>query len=93
MLEHNNLATTEVYLSIVNQSLHDAVRLLDERQEKPQETDHKIKGVAQQRPEENRGVPEGKEQVKKGRALEFLSRLTEQVRKDHPDFKPTIEIV
>ena len=35
LLGHENLATTEVYLSIVNQSLHDAVRLLDDREEKP----------------------------------------------------------
>ncbi|MBA7638415.1 Tyrosine recombinase XerC [subsurface metagenome] len=30
LLGHENLATTEVYLSIVNQSLHDAVNLLDQ---------------------------------------------------------------
>ena len=30
LLGHENLATTEVYLSIVNQSLHDAVDLLDQ---------------------------------------------------------------
>lgn len=29
----------------------------------------------------------------KGRALEFLGRLTNEVRKGHPDFHPTIEIV
>ena len=30
LLGHENLSTTEVYLSIVNQSLHDAVNLLDQ---------------------------------------------------------------
>lgn len=31
LLGHENLATTEVYLSMVNQALHDAVKLLDGR--------------------------------------------------------------
>jgi integrase/recombinase XerD len=33
LLGHENLATTEVYLSIVNQSLHDAVNLLEKEKE------------------------------------------------------------
>jgi site-specific recombinase XerD len=48
LLGHENLATTEVYLSIVNQSLKDAVRLLDDREEEPQQDKHKTKGIAQE---------------------------------------------
>jgi integrase/recombinase XerD len=33
LLGHENLATTEVYLSIVDQGLHDAVSLLDKEEE------------------------------------------------------------
>jgi integrase len=33
LLEHENLATTEVYLSIVDQGLHDAVSLLEKEKE------------------------------------------------------------
>jgi len=35
LLGHANLGTTEVYLSIVNQGLHDAVRLLDNHHQQP----------------------------------------------------------